>query len=601
MRPLVTAGRTGWCFRFALAVAVFGSFGGLLAVSGGSKRAVADVPDVALTPVGTFASPVYVTSPPGDPSRLFVVERGGTVRVVKNGVVLPAPFIDVSSEISTTNERGLLSLAFAPDYAISGLVYAFATMTDGALAIWELHAQPSADVADAGHRAVLTIPHTATNHNGGQLQFGPDGYLYIGVGDGANPANAQNTSVLLGKILRINPRTQPYSVGPGQPFAAGVAPEIYAYGLRNPWRFSFDRLTDDLLVADVGENSWEEVDQLPAGQAPGANFGWQCWEGSHTHGASGCSAPGALPPIYEYAHDATHCSISGGFVARDPTAPTLAGRYLFADYCGTGAMALALPVAAPPDISPLGSAAQIAGFGQDSDGHLYITSLQGGVWRITGTGAANKAPVAVFTLSSMTPAVGANVHLDASASTDPDGPIYRYSWDTDGDGKADATGVTAVVSYPTAGARAITLTVTDTVGAHSSRTQAVYVGGKTTPPGTSEVSAKLRAALSTPRHQTLKAARKRGLLIHFRTNMPATWTIQTTMQQTLTRHARRFRRAHGALSSRTFRAHTGTGTVTLPIPRARLAGMRTVVIRVQARVRAAGGTVRRSLLVRVGT
>ncbi|HEY3613296.1 MAG TPA: PQQ-dependent sugar dehydrogenase, partial [Gaiellales bacterium] len=221
--------------RAGLVVAALGAvalLAGLPALHGHASRAVADVPDVVLTPVGTFASPVYVTSPPGDPSRIFVVERGGTVRVVKNGVVLPTPFLDVASEISTEGERGLLSIAFAPDYATSGLVYAYATETDGTIAIWEFHAAPGADVADAGHRTVLAIPHTATRHNGGQLQFGPDGLLYIGVGDATVGANGQDTSVLLGKILRIDPRTQPYSVGPGQPFAPGVAPEIYAYGLR---------------------------------------------------------------------------------------------------------------------------------------------------------------------------------------------------------------------------------------------------------------------------------------------------------------------------------------------------------------------------------
>jgi glucose/arabinose dehydrogenase len=602
---LLTRPRPGRRVRAGMLIALIASLCGVLIAGDPTSRAVADVPDVALTPVGTFASPVYVTSPPGDPSRLFVVERGGTVRVVKDGVILPTPFLDVSSEISTQDERGLLSIAFAPDYAISGLVYAFGTLTNGTLAVWEFHAVPGADVADIGHRTVMSIPHTAANHNGGQLQFGPDGYLYIGVGDGATPANGQNTSVLLGKILRIDPRVDPstgapYTVGPGQPFAPGVAPEIYAYGLRNPWRFSFDALTGDLMIADVGDSSWEEIDQLAAGAAPGANFGWECWEGTHVHGTSGCTAPGALSPIYEYGHDATHCSISGGYVARDPTVPTLAGRYLFADYCGTGASALLLPVGATPDIAQLGAEPRLAGFGEDSDGHLYITSLKGGVWRITGTGAADKPPVASFTLSSTTPAVGANLHLDASASTDSDGAIYRYSWDTDGDGKLDATGVTTDVSYPTAGARAITLTVTDAVGAHSSRTQAVYVGGQTTPPGTTDVTTKLRATLSVPAHQKLKDARKRGLLIRFKTNTPATWTITTTMQRTTKLHAKHSRRARGTLASKTFRAHTGTGTVRLAIPLSRLAGMQAVVIRVQAHVRAPGGVIRRSLLVRVG-
>ena len=241
------------------------------------------------------------------------------------------------------------------------------------------------------------------------------------------------------------------------------------------------------MIGEVGEDSWEEIDQLPAGQPPGANLGWNCWEGTHAFAGGHCSVS-YVTPILEYAHDSTHCSISGGFVARDPTVPTIAGRYLYADYCGTGVNALLLPVGATPDIVQLGSEPQVAAFGQDSDGHLYVTSVKGGVWRVTGTGAADKPPVASFTLSTTTPAVGAILHLDASGSTDPDGPILSYAWDVDGDGKIDGFGQTFDVSYPTAGARAITLKVTDNAGAHSSRTLPVYVGGKTTPPGTADRS-----------------------------------------------------------------------------------------------------------------
>jgi hypothetical protein len=575
------------------------ALGALLVAHGSSGRAAADVPDVALTSLGTFSAPLSVTSPPGDPTRAFVVERGGTVRVIKNGVVLPAPFIDVSAEIGLGGERGLLSIAFAPDYAISGLFYSFATQANGTLVVWEQHAAPAADVADLGHRTVLSIPHPASNHNGGQLQFGPDGYLYIGVGDGATSANGQNTGVLLGKILRIDPRAAtPYGIPPGQPFAAGAAPEVWAFGFRNPWRFSFDGLTGDLLIGDVGEGNWEEIDQLPAGQAPGANLGWNCWEGTHPFSGGHCSVA-ATPPIFEYAHDATHCSISGGFVARDPTVPTLAGRLLYADYCSTGTSAILLPVGAAPDIATLGAAPQIAGFGQDSDGHLYITSLKGGVWRVTGTGAADKPPVAAFTMSTTTPAVGATLHLDASSSTDPDGPIFSYSWDTDGDSKVDAKGVRADVSYPTAGARAITLTVLDGLGAHSSRTQAVFVGGKTTPPGAPSASARLRASLSAPSPQVMKAVGRRGLLVRFKTDRSATWTITATVRQAAKLRAVRLQTAHGRLARKTFKAHTGSGAVRLRIPVARLAGMRTLVIRVQATVRAGGKSVQRTLLVRV--
>jgi glucose/arabinose dehydrogenase len=567
----------------------------LLAVGGRHGlpgRASADVPGVALVQIGTFSAPLDVVSPPGDPTRLFVVERGGTVRVVKNGVVLPAPFIDVSGEIGQGGERGLLSLAFAPDFAVSGLAYSFGTLTNGTLTVWEHHVAPGADAADPGHRVVLSIPHPATNHNGGQLQFGPDGSLYVGVGDGGTDANGQDLTTPLGKILRIDPRVASgYAIPPGQPFAAGAAPVIWAYGLRNPWRFSFDRLTGDLVIGDVGDTSWEEVDRLPAGQAPGANLGWPCLEGTHAH--SPCTAPGAVAPVFEYPHEGAHCSISGGYVARDPTVPALAGRYLFADYCGTGASAIDLDHTS--DVVTLGAGKRIAGFGADSDGHLYVTSLEGAVWRIAGTGDADKPPVANFTISDTTPPVGAVVHLDASASTDPDGKIVSYSWDVDGDGTPDGKGVTFDTAYPSAGARAITLTVGDAVGARSTRTQAVYVGGKRTPPGAVRLDATLRGG-----RQGLAAVRRHGLRLRFRSNLPATWKLTATMWKTARAPHGRYRAARGVLARTTVKARSTSGTVRLRLPARRLARMRGVIVRVQAQVQADGRTLRRSLLVRVG-
>jgi PKD domain-containing protein len=228
-----------------------------------------------------------------------------------------------------------------------------------------------------------------------------------------------------------------------------------------------------------------------------------------------------------------------------------------------------------------------------------VTSLKGGVWRVTGTGAVDKPPVAAFTLSTTTPAVGAPVHLDASSSTDPDSPIYSYTWDTNGDGRIDGRGVTFDVSYPSAGARPITLTVTDAVGAHSSRTQSVFVGGKTTPPGTAGAAGKLRATLSARSPQKLRAVRKNGLLVRFRANRSAAWTLTATLRLARGVHATRLHAAHGRLARKTFRAHVGSGTVRLRLPRARLAKMGMLVIRVQARVRAGGITLRRSVLVRV--
>ena len=339
------------------------------------------------------------------------------------------------------------------------------------------------------------------------------------------------------------------------------------------------------MIGDVGDDSWEEIDQLPGRARRPARTS----AGTAGRARTPTAPPAAPPrrpiaPIYEYAHDATHCSISGGFVARDPTVPTLAGRYLFADYCGAGASALADPGRRRPrhrrSSEPSRKSRASA---QDSDGHLYITSLKGGVWRVTGTGAADKPPVASFTLSSTTPAVGANVHLDASGSTDPDGLIYRYSWDTDGDGKADATGVTADISYPTAGARAITLTVTDAVGAHSSRTQAGLRRRQDDPAGHPDVATKLRAiVLGAGPPETQGRAQARAAR-----PLPDQQACDVDDHDVLGAHDQGAREALPArkrrLSAKTFRAHTGTGRAAED-PARPLAGMQAVVIRVQMHV-----------------
>ncbi|MGE5748045.1 MAG: PQQ-dependent sugar dehydrogenase, partial [Solirubrobacterales bacterium] len=260
---------------------------------------------VQLAPFGgeTFRSPYYVTGAPGDPSRVFVLEGGGTIRLVKDGVTQGAPFLDISSDVCSSadgcgGESGLFSMAFAPDYAASGLFYVFYTRDSTVpteqhyLRIEEFRrSATNPDIADpTSRRIVLEIPHLEFgNHNGGQLQFGSDGLLYISVGDGGGGGdpngNGQNTGTLLGKLLRINPAgTMPgrYSIPTDNPFA-GATPgrdEIYSYGLRNPYRFSFDRLTGDLTIGDVGQDSWEEVDFMPNGTGRGANFGWNCFEGS---------------------------------------------------------------------------------------------------------------------------------------------------------------------------------------------------------------------------------------------------------------------------------------------------------------------------------
>ncbi|MFL5854905.1 MAG: PQQ-dependent sugar dehydrogenase, partial [Solirubrobacteraceae bacterium] len=274
----------------------------LLAGCGSSERAESQVKPadassaqpaatgVRLRSIGRFSAPIYVAAAPGDTHRLFVVQRGGSVVVLRDGR-RSGTFLRVAT--TTDGERGLLSIAFAPDYAQSGLVYSYSTAPNGDIRIDEFHAAPDADRVDAGsRRLVLSIPHPESNHNGGQLQFGPDGLLYAGVGDGGSEGDpnryGQNLGVLYGKLLRIDPRAsggRPYTVPDSNPFVgrSGVRPEIYAYGLRNPWRFSFDPKTGDLWIGDVGQNEYEEIDHVPATNGrdagKGENFGWDHLEG----------------------------------------------------------------------------------------------------------------------------------------------------------------------------------------------------------------------------------------------------------------------------------------------------------------------------------
>ncbi len=299
-----------------------------------------------LQPVGQFASPVFVTSDPDDAARLFVVERAGTIRLIANGTT--TTFLDASTLVLSGGEQGLLSMAFSPDYAQTGRFYVYYTSRPaGDIQIDEFTAQ--GDRADLStRRPILTVPHRdAGNHNGGQLQFGPDGYLYAGTGDGGGGGdpfhNAQNPESLLGKLLRIDPLRPtagaPYSVPADNPFVGRAgADEIWSTGLRNPYRFSFDRQTGALLIGDVGQASREEVDYEPQPNAGrGDNFGWSCREGLTAYTATTdplcAGASGFTDPIFDYSHSTGGCSITGGYVARDPSLGDLAGRYVYADFC----------------------------------------------------------------------------------------------------------------------------------------------------------------------------------------------------------------------------------------------------------------------------
>jgi Glucose / Sorbosone dehydrogenase len=347
-----------------------------------------------LVKVGDFSSPVGIAAPPGDASRLFVVERGGLVRLVKDGATLPAPFADLTGPVLAGGERGLLGMAFAPDYAASGLAYVFLTAESpvGELQIRELRRSADPDRAEPGAgRLVLGVPHAdAANHNGGQLAFGRDGYLYAATGDGGgsnDPGDdAANTSSLLGKILRINPREG--GAPPDNPFGN----QVWSYGLRNPWRFSFDRATGDLVIGDVGQGVKEEIDWAPAsaGGGRGVNFGWHCWEGSiptpsdpsNRNSAPLCATlPASQPPALERDHNDGFCAIVGGFVVRDPRLSSLAGRYLYGDNCQSGLESVALGAPGGPVATGL-SVAALTSFGEDACGRIYVASIDGPVSRL---------------------------------------------------------------------------------------------------------------------------------------------------------------------------------------------------------------------------
>ena len=358
-----------------------------------------------LTPVGTFESPVYVAAPPGDGSRLFVVERAGRVMVLSGGGA-PKTFLDIRDQVDLEGEEGLLSIAFAPDYATSRRFYAFVAVPDPTLepgsrleVVEFLRSATDPDAADpATRRTVIAIPHPVfSNHNGGQLQFGPDGLLYVALGDGGggnDPTdNGQNTRSLLGKLLRIDPRPGPageaYTVPAGNPFADGVAgaPEVWSYGLRNPWRFSFDRETGDLTIGDVGQGAREEIDFVPrgAGGGAGANFGWRCYEGNiSTPNVPDCEPPGHVRPVYDYDSNNGFCGVTGGYVVRDPALPTLRGRYVYTDLCSPSvrSIALATPAASDDRQEALAPGTSTVSFGEDSCGHVYVVSLAGLVNRI---------------------------------------------------------------------------------------------------------------------------------------------------------------------------------------------------------------------------
>jgi len=350
-------------------------------------------PQIALLPlVSGVSQPVHVTNAGDGSGRIFVVEQGGRIRIIRNGVLEATPFLDIAGRVGCCGERGLLSVAFPPGYATKGRFYVNYTNKSGNTVVARYRLTTNPDVADPGsEQVVLTVSQPYSNHNGGQLAFGPnDGYLYIGMGDGGSggdPENrAQNPAELLGKLLRIDVESggNPYLVPATNPFVqtTGYRGEIWALGLRNPWRFAFDRLNGDLYIADVGQAEYEEVNYQPGASAGGQNYGWRIMEGSHCYNPANCNPSGLTLPVVEYSH-AEGCSITGGVAYRGTQFDRMQGIYFYADYCNGKIWGLRSAAASWSARLLLDTPFSITTFGEDEAGEIYVADFSGGeIYRI---------------------------------------------------------------------------------------------------------------------------------------------------------------------------------------------------------------------------
>jgi len=387
-----------------------------------------------------LSQPMFVTAPAGDP-RLFIVERAGVVKILSNGTLLPTPFLDITGLVNTTSAYGCFGLAFAPDYATSGLFYVYYVnlAEESVVARYQVSGNP--DVANPVGESVIEIPQTYGDHNGGTIAFGPsDGYLYLAPGDGGGGPydpyeKSQDPQELLGKMLRIDVSGglgTTYSIPGDNPFVGnpGVRDEIWAFGLRNPFRWSFDRATGDLWIADVGQEAREEIDLEPAGDPGGRNYGWDVMEGTLCVGydpapAPPCNDPSLTLPLFEYGHDSDpNCSgsITGGYVHRGPRSPSLQGLYVFGDYCRNALWTLDPTtldlVERTADLSPSidgHSIDEIVGFGEDGLGELYVVDAGGEVFRIEAPFEVPALPPAGYAILAAMLAAAAHRRLAVRA------------------------------------------------------------------------------------------------------------------------------------------------------------------------------------------
>lgn len=335
-----------------------------------------------------LGSPLHLTAPAGD-ARLFIVEQAGRIRIVQNGQLLPTPFLDIAAKIASGGERGLLSMAFDPAYATTGYFYVDYTDRNGDTVVERYRVSSDPNRADpASGKRILFVDQPYANHNGGHLLFGPDRMLYIAMGDGGSggdPQNhAQNRGSLLGKLLRIDvSRGDPYEIPADNPsLGPGSRREVWAFGLRNPWRIWIDRTDGVLYVADVGQNAVEEVNAVPAG-ALGVNYGWRIMEGGQCYAASTCDRGGLTLPVLTYPHANGACSITGGIVYRGSALPAIRGHYFYSDYCAGFVRSFRYAAGEATDARTwdLGGVGSVLSFGEDAAGEMYLLSANGSVYR----------------------------------------------------------------------------------------------------------------------------------------------------------------------------------------------------------------------------